>query len=90
MIQIKNARTAKLADDLIGAAQALEREARRLKDKANMIRQYGLTKWSDTDDVVQHMALHAAADIKNGTVQALREVGVVIDGLQEVAWEKTT
>ncbi len=84
--QIKNKRTAKLADDMIGAAQALEQAARRLKDTAKGIRQTGLTMWDF--DPVQNITDWAGHDIKRGAMHALRAMGVQVDFLKEVVWEE--
>lgn len=68
----KNASTQRYADDLIGAAQKLERAARFLKEQAKTVRQYGLLRvehpiYREAQSAyVLAVANDAANDIMNG------------------------
>lgn len=72
----KNGDTQAYADDLIGAAQALERAARFLKSQAKVVREHGLIKM-DRPNIyresqaayVLSVAKHAAEEIEKGGKQ---------------------
>jgi hypothetical protein len=68
--RIRNEATARLADDLIGAAQQLERLARSLKQQATVIRQHGVINdtyqsWAGPIDGPAHIRSHKISDIQN-------------------------
>lgn len=83
--QIKDKQTADLADQLIGAAQELERAARRLKDDARTIRAAGLTQYLERSPVESTRDWSQTA-IKAAAVYALRAVGCHVDHLSEISW----
>lgn len=73
----KDKDTAALADRLIGAAQELESNARRLKDAAKGIRRDGLAVWDF--DPIKNQLEHKSADIKWSAARALRALGTLAD-----------
>lgn len=68
--QIRNRATARLADDIIGAAQALEAEAQRLKARARIIRVHGLLALEAVNPIVNQRE-HKAADIRRAAEAAI-------------------
>lgn len=76
----KNRKTSALADQMIGAAQILERQARDLKLAARIIRESGLMTW-DYDPIVNQIQ-HKTANIKTSATAALHALG----GLDASDW----
>jgi hypothetical protein len=74
MERIKNEATAKLADQVIGAAQALERAALDLRRAAKALRAEGVFA-SEPGDPVDLQRMHRRYDAKRAAEQALRELG---------------
>lgn len=64
MAQVKNERTRVLADDLIDAAQILEKQAKTLRETARIIREYGLLTLSEGIDAVQNQRMHKASNVQ--------------------------
>lgn len=70
---VRNESTAQLADDLIGAAQELEKAAKALRADAKAIRQHGLYP-SETHDVVANQRMHKHYDVTRATARAAAEI----------------
>jgi hypothetical protein len=75
---INDKHTRDLADDLIGAAQQLERLARTLKDQAKTIRAHGIVEGIGFD-AIDNMRGHKAYDVKRAAESALRELKALPD-----------
>lgn len=79
MDMIKDRKVQQLADDILGAAQALDRCARRLKDKAKAFRLEGVHRCDGGVDAIDHQRMFASHDVKEGATQALKALGVFTD-----------
>jgi hypothetical protein len=84
-LMIKDERTAALCDDIIGAAQILERAAKRLRESARNIRADGLFPMVGFD-AVDHMRMHKGYDVKEAATAALREVKAIEAGVFLTEW----
>ena len=80
-MNLKNTHTAALADDMIGAAQILERAAKRLKNDARIVRSHGLACSPEfTDGIVPLFRMHKRHDIECATRLAVAEV-MIMEGV---------
>ncbi len=84
---IKNTKTAAFADQIISAAQELEKAAKRLKETARNIRREGLTQYDENTDPIANINDWQRIAVKNGAVAAIRELGVSVDYLSEVVFQ---
>ncbi len=78
-MNLKNSHTADLADQIIGAAQALDKLARNLRQDAKNIRAHGIYSSADFD-AVANMRFHKSHDVKSGASLALQELGTLPAG----------
>lgn len=72
---LKNKKTAEVAEAFIGAAQALEAEAKRLREQARTIRRDGLWQYDTAIDPLTHQREHKACSVKAAALKALVELG---------------
>lgn len=71
MNHIKNEETARLADDLLGAALVLELAAQHLKQNAKHLRTTGLV---ENPDAVAVHRMHKRHDVQMAAEKALKEL----------------
>lgn len=76
----KDKTTAQLADNIIGAAQALEKAAKGLREQAKAIRAHGVFPLDAPHDTIEHYRSFKAMDVRQGAEAALRELGQMQTG----------
>lgn len=74
--------TANTADTMIGAAQVLERAAKRLKEDARSVRAGNLHESVKPNDWRDHKV----ADVKRAAEAALRELGINVSLIESEPW----